>query len=258
MSATFTKLPLNSSDWTTIYIPDVPNHLTTDPVNNPFGVTCSEVADLIEDKLQIGHISWVEFSNETDHHGKLTGRSARVTFAYWFDTPKAKKVRADIETKGFFLCGGYYSGEKFVQLTDGACISLLASSKQHGLSAASFEMNAIKILTKVKPMVQELATDEMSRETLFWTCQYKLDEHNKRIANILETLDGTLEISETSARILVLEQERDRMRQEYDIALDREIQRNGKLVAARMEQSRKIIELREKLSRNITELREKL
>ena len=46
----------------------------------------------------------------------------------------------------------------------------------------------------------------------------------------------------------------DRTRQEYDIALDREIQRNAKLVAARMEQSRKIIELREKLSGNIIEL----
>jgi thymidylate synthase len=46
----------------------------------------------------------------------------------------------------------------------------------------------MQTLEQIKTMLQELATDEMSRETLIWTCQYKLDAHMERIAAILAVL----------------------------------------------------------------------
>lgn len=48
----------------------------------------------------------------------------------------------------------------------------------------------VQILDQVKTMMQELATDEMSRETLIWTCQHKLDAHMARIAAIQAVLDS--------------------------------------------------------------------
>jgi len=48
---------------------------------------------------------------------------------------------------------------------------------------------AEQILDQVKTMMHELATDELSRETLIWTCQHKLDAHMARIAAILAVLD---------------------------------------------------------------------
>jgi len=182
----FKKLALNQHDFMHLYIPSVPNHLTD---QNPFGVTYSELANLLENQLGLGHISWVEFNTVTDHHGKPLGRQAHVKFVYWHDNDMSKKVRADIKTTGSHLCDGYYKGEEFVQFVDGECISLRA----HFLS------------TK--------------------------DEYEK--------------VNALQRRVTELEQERDNMRQEYDIALDKEIQRNAKLVIARQEQSRKIIELRD-------------
>jgi hypothetical protein len=183
----FKKLALNQHDFMHLYIPSVPNHLTTTPAQNPFGVTCSELANLLENQLGLGHISWIEFNTVTDHHGNAIGRQAHVKFACWYDSEEAKIVRNDIKIKGSHLCRGYRDGERFVKLTDGEYISLCA----HFLS--------------------EKHSDE------------NVEALHRRIAE--------------------LEQGHENMRQDYDMALDKEIQRNAKLVIARQEQSRKIIEL---------------
>jgi hypothetical protein len=44
-----------------LYIPHLPRHLTTTPHSNPFGITCTEIAHLIEVKLAIASVSWVDF-----------------------------------------------------------------------------------------------------------------------------------------------------------------------------------------------------
>ena len=72
----------------------------------------------------------------------------------------------------------------------------------------------------------------------------KHDEFNRKFAEIKST-----EMSEIlQLRLSELEQVHNKMRQEYDNALDMELRRNTKLVTARLEQSRKIVNLLDKVT----------
>jgi len=107
-----------------LFIPNVPNHLITTPDERPFGVVVRDIVELLEDRLGLGRIIWVNF----DNHGNEWSRSAHVRFSHWYDTDMAKTVRNNILTTGYHLCVGYHSGETFVPLTHSACISFCASS----------------------------------------------------------------------------------------------------------------------------------
>jgi len=117
-------LSVKKGEFMNLFIPNVPNHLITTPDERPFGVVVRDIVELLEDRLGLGRIIWVNF----DNHGNEWSRSAHVRFSHWYDTDMAKTVRNNILTTGYHLCVGYHSGETFVTLTHSACISLYASS----------------------------------------------------------------------------------------------------------------------------------
>jgi len=117
-------LSVKEGEFMNLFIPNIPNHLITTPDERPFGVVVRDIVELLEDRLGLGRVIWVNF----DNHGNQWSRSAHVRFSHWYDTDMAKTVRHNILTMGYHLCVGYHRGETFVPLTHGACISLYASS----------------------------------------------------------------------------------------------------------------------------------
>jgi hypothetical protein len=120
MSAIPNLLNIAKGEFVNIVIPDVPNHLISKPESNPFGMTCRELAELLEDRMKLGHISWIDFDNKTGV------RRARVRFAHWYDNQTARNVRANIIETGSHTCDGYVDGQDYIRcLTGGVKITLL-------------------------------------------------------------------------------------------------------------------------------------
>ena len=203
---------------THFYILNVPDHLTTSPSVSPFGVTCREIADLIESKLAIGRVFWVEFDTHTG------SRRARIRLSSWFNTPLSHKLRIEFaaQKKEPFLCEGYIdpSTGNFVRFHDDACISFhsepnpptssptssapTSSPPPSLLETLDSPLSPADLLTLTKGLLQDLATDDLSRETLIWTAQPKLDAHYKRIHDFLHLLHTHLQ-DDHDSRIYDLE-----------------------------------------------------
>lgn len=112
-------LVLPEGAWTNLFLPVVPQDLSMDHGD----VRLNEedvLADFFECCLRVGKVSHVEFT-------KIPGkpyRSAIVYFACWYDNQFAKTHRRFIETKGEFVCKGFYDGFEHCRFDNGRFITM--------------------------------------------------------------------------------------------------------------------------------------
>ena len=93
-------------------------------------------------------------------------------------------------------------------------------------------------------VLKSMTSDAFVNENPSYLAEDKHDEFKRKIAEI-----KSIETNETlQLRLSELEQVHNKMREEYDNALDMELRRNTKLVTARLEQSRKIVKLLDKVT----------
>jgi hypothetical protein len=112
-------LVLPEGAWTNLFLPVVPQDLSMD--RGDVRLNDEDVlADFFECCLRVGKVSHVEFT-------KIPGkpyRSAIVYFSCWYDNQLAKTHRRFIETKGEFVCKGFYDGFEHCRFDNGRFISL--------------------------------------------------------------------------------------------------------------------------------------
>jgi hypothetical protein len=134
----------------------------------------------------------------------------------------------ELASNGFFLCEGYTdpSTGNFVRFHGDACISIHSEPNPTPpslLETLDSDLSIADLLTLTKGMVQDLATDDLSRETLIWTAQPKLDAHYKRIHDILNLLHTTPPVAtphaELEKKILLLQEENRRMRESHEVEI---------------------------------------
>jgi hypothetical protein len=114
------QLTIPPGEFLHIVINDVPDYLIKQPNVNPYGITVSELAEFLEDRLKLGHISWIDFDTQS---GK---RSARVRFAFWYNNRSATTVREQILANGQYICSGYWDRQDYhVDIINGHKMTIL-------------------------------------------------------------------------------------------------------------------------------------
>jgi len=105
-------LILSENEWSSLYIPFLPNDLSMDNGDMRYNDQAS-LAEFFEDQLKIGQIKSIEFMNKESIGSSNVIRSAIVVFDHWYDNPAAKNLRDTISNKEQFICNGYYDGYEF-------------------------------------------------------------------------------------------------------------------------------------------------
>ena len=108
------KAPLHLEDgeWTSIYIPFVPEDLSGDNGDVRY-VGQDGFAELFEDHLAIGQIDRVDFISKTVPGSDRRVKCAYVHFTHWYDNQTSAHIRNVIQDKGEFMCNGFYDGFEF-------------------------------------------------------------------------------------------------------------------------------------------------
>ena len=206
----FPRLALEKGEWNALFVPSVPEVVNTEKWLFEFGKHRESLAFFLGEIFPIGKVSWIEYKDTLLPNGEVQ-KCAWVMFEYWYDTQLARDVRNTIRDNGSWVIGGFtekdeqtgkdcwrefYRGGRLrlqaAPIDEVAYLELetlkgeIADLKKK-LEATESVYGAFRSILKAK--VQELATDEMSTETLIWTAQPKLDAHNKRIAEIQAILD---------------------------------------------------------------------
>jgi len=218
----FPRLALEKGEWNTLFVPSVPEVVNTEKWIFGFGKHRESLAFFLEVVFPIGKVSWIEYKDTHLPNGEVK-KCAWVKFEYWYDTQNVRGIREKIRDTGSRVVGGFYEKDehtgkdRWQEFFRGESLRLQAAPMDEvayfeletlkgeiahlkkKLEVAQSENSAFRAVLKAK--VQELATDEMSTETLIWTSQPKLDAHNKRIADIQAILDGApIEDQQTLAK----------------------------------------------------------
>lgn len=115
------KLTLTEEDWTSLYIPILPNSmylLHPDQSVNAFQPKYLQA--FIENELNLGKVSRVDFIDRELENG-TTAKAVFIHFEYWNDNANAKHIRDKLNTDGQFRQRGYYDGKymhKFLTRND--------------------------------------------------------------------------------------------------------------------------------------------
>ena len=140
-------LTLEAGDWTSIYIPVIPDDLTMDNgdvcLNNGDSLT-----EFFEDQLKIGKVSRIDFMSKPVPNSDRVAKCAYVHFEQWYNNHTANLVRKTISTKGEFSCNGYYDGFEFCRFERNRYINFKVNHKP--IPAATEEMNVHQLAARVK------------------------------------------------------------------------------------------------------------
>jgi len=124
-TSTLTPLQLTPDDWTSIYIPNIPELFLADSSSQPQYAIRNEddVVRIFEKELKIGKVSRVDFVpfDVMPEDRQVPHRSAYVHFEHWYDNAKTKAVRSRLETQGLYRYSEYYSEHGYAKafLNDG-------------------------------------------------------------------------------------------------------------------------------------------
>jgi hypothetical protein len=145
-------LQLETGDWTSIYIPVIPEDLTMDNgdvrLNNEDSLT-----EFFEDQLKIGKVSRIDFMSKPVPNSDRVAKCAYVHFDQWYDNQTANLVRKTISTKGEFSCNGYYDGFEFCRFERNRYINFKVNHKP--IPAATEEMNVHQLAARVKLLEEQ-------------------------------------------------------------------------------------------------------
>jgi hypothetical protein len=147
-------LQLETGDWTSIYIPVIPEDLTMD--NGDVRLNNEEsLAEFFEDQLKIGKVSRIDFMSKPVPNSDRVAKCAYVHFDQWYDNHVAKLVRKTINDKGEFSCNGYYDGFEFCRFERNRYINFKVNHKP--IPAATEDMNVHQLAARVKLLEEQNA-----------------------------------------------------------------------------------------------------
>lgn len=100
-----TRLQLKETDWTSIYIPQIPDTLYLDGVigQEEGGTTPMHelvLEWLVQTNLELGQVSRIDYVTRASVGSAPPSKSAFVHMSHWNDTPHVRNFRQTLETKG--------------------------------------------------------------------------------------------------------------------------------------------------------------
>ena len=147
-------LALGSDDWTSIYIPTLPDDLTMD--NGDMRYTTEEgLSEFFESQLKVGRVSRVDFMSKQIPGTDRTATCAYVHFDLWYDNHISKLLRKVIAEKGEFTCNGYYNGFEFCAFDRNRFIKFKVNHKP--IPAATEDLNIHQLAARVKMLEEQNA-----------------------------------------------------------------------------------------------------
>lgn len=182
-------LQLETDDWTSIYIPVIPEDLTMDNgdvrLNNEDSLT-----EFFEDQLKIGKVSRIDFMSKPVPNSDRVAKCAYIHFDQWYNNHTANLVRKTISTKGEFSCNGYYDGFEFCRFERNRYINFKVNHKP--IPAATEDMNVHQLAARVKLLeeqnaqleqrIAEVQNENDELKYMFGNAQVAVDEY-KRLYN---------------------------------------------------------------------------
>jgi hypothetical protein len=167
-------LRLEEGEWTSIYIPIIPDDLTMDngdvQLNNEDGLS-----EFFEDMLKIGKVSRIDFMSKPIPNSDRVAKCAYVHFDHWCDNHTAKLVRKTIDGKGEFSCNGYYDGFEFARFDKNRYINFKVNHKP--IPAATADMNVHQLTARVKILEEQNAMLEDQNAELVRKHAWLEDQH---------------------------------------------------------------------------------
>lgn len=111
--------PDTSKNWTSLYIPVVPNNLY---LSNPKTRQGSKfhakyLKSFIENNLCLGSVKRIDFVDRTVDNSDVPVKSAYIHFHYWFSNEIALKMRENLNQHGKHRQNGYFSNVNNVDST---------------------------------------------------------------------------------------------------------------------------------------------
>lgn len=156
-------LVLEDGDWTSIYIPVLPEDLTMD--NGDVRLTNEDsLAEFFEDQIKIGKVSRVDFMSKTAPNSDRSVKCAYVHFDKWYDNNVSKLVRKVINDRGEFNCNGYYDGFEFCRFDRNRFINFKVNHKP--IPAVTENMNVHQLAARVKYLEERNAELEAEVDQL--------------------------------------------------------------------------------------------
>jgi hypothetical protein len=147
-------LTLEAGDWTSIYIPVLPEDLTMDNGDVRLN-TEHALTEFFEDQLKIGKVSRIDFMSKPVPNSDRVAKCAYVHFEQWYNNHVAKLVRKTINDKGEFSCNGYYDGFEYCRFERNRYINFKVNHKP--IPAATEDMNIHQLAARVKFLEEQNA-----------------------------------------------------------------------------------------------------
>ena len=166
------KLELEEGSWSSLYVRVLPTDLVVDGVliNNE-----ETLKDLIENKLNLGKVERIDFSERKNHKG-MTNRSAYIHFFMW-DNMAGSNMRDMIENYGSARVCGYYNSEGQYQAFMG---------QWH--NGASFN-RFIEFKKNLNP-VSKTTNEEMNKDQLISKCNHYETRVKELFNKVNNFIDG--------------------------------------------------------------------
>jgi len=182
-------LSLEADDWTSIYIPVLPDDLSMDNGDMRYNNE-DTLAEFFEDQLKIGKVSRIDFMSKPVPNSDRVAKCAYVHFDKWYDNNFAKLVRKTITTKGEFSCNGYYDGFEFCRFDKNRYINFKVNHKP--IPAATEDMNVHQLAARVRFLEEQNANLEeqlskpVTMEETFKQLRKKMEEFKVVSDELLE------------------------------------------------------------------------
>jgi hypothetical protein len=179
-------LQLEEGEWTSVYIPVIPEDLTMD--NGDVQLTSENgLSEFFEDMLKIGKVSRIDFMTKPIPNTDRVAKCAYVHFDNWYDNHTTKLVRKTIDGKGEFSCNGYYDGFEFQKFERARFITFKVNHKP--IPAVTEDMNIHQVASANKALSEanaELQNENKDLKYMFGNAQLKANEYERMYNELLQ------------------------------------------------------------------------
>ena len=205
------RLDLKETDWTSIYIPQIPDTLYLDGVigREEEGKTPMHefvLEWLIQTNLELGQVSRIDYVTRASVGSAPPTKSAFVHMAHWNDTPHVRNFRQTLETKGAWKLASAIDkkqNNKVLQILDtvgGKSVPRYLSLKINvaPIPEADASLNVHQLATAKAALEQQVANLTEAYKKLVAQSQIS----NELIAELKNVKNDAFELEICLARIL--------------------------------------------------------
>jgi len=206
-----TRLELKETDWTSIYIPQIPDTLYLDGMigREEDGTTPMHefvLEWLVQTNLELGQVSRIDYVTRQSVGNAPPTKSAFVHMSYWNDTPHVRNFRQTLETKGAWKLASAIDktrNNKVLQIMDtvgGKPVPRYLSLKINvaPIPTADASLNVHQLATAKAALEQQVANLTEAYKKL----EAKSNLSNQLIAELKDVKNDAFELEICLARML--------------------------------------------------------